>query len=302
MVYEREEERLWIPERIRGQYGRMSRTQRRIADYILEHTDEVCFQSLKEVSAAAGTTETTMLKFCGLIGCEGFAHFKRELQGYVKQMMSPSETLGTNLRMVRGDPQLYQRLLAAERRSLDLTYAALLPENLDAFVSALGRARRVYVVGHHISELVGVYLTIRLQQIGMDAEMMRVEDFYQIEQTVAHAEGGDLFVIIAFPHYFHLTQALVEYLGKTGGQMVCITDRYSSPVAAGASAVLVCNSDHDLFYNSITAATSLVNVVASLLVMSDPDRFEAHRRRCETFRELFREGADRGRKDWDNPP
>ena len=56
--------------------------------------------------------------------------------------MSPSETLGTNLRMVRGDPQLYHRLIAAETRSLDLTYAAISPENMEAFVSALGTPRR----------------------------------------------------------------------------------------------------------------------------------------------------------------
>ena len=31
-------------------------------------------------------------------------------------------------------------------------------------------------------------------------------------------------------------------------------------------------ADHELFYNSITAAASLVNVVASLLVMRDTER------------------------------
>ena len=301
MKNEIEQGRQGVPERIKDRYPQMSRTQRRIADYILDHTDEVCFQSLKEVSTSASTTETTMLKFCALIGYEGFTHFKRELQVYVKQRMSPSETLGTNLRMVRGDPQLYHRLIAAETRSLDLTYAAISPENMEAFVSALGDARRIYVVGHHISELVGRYLTSRLQQIGLDASMMEIEDFYSVEQTVVLAEEDDLFVVIAFPHYFYMTQALVDYLGKAGRRMVCITDRYSAPIAARAAAVLVCNSDLELFYNSITAAASLVNVVASLLVMRDTERFEAHRRKSEEFRMLFREGAN-GDKDWDPPP
>ena len=143
MKNEIEQGRQGVPERIKDRYPQMSRTQRRIADYILDHTDEVCFQSLKEVSTSASTTETTMLKFCALIGYEGLTHFKRELQVYVKQRMSPSETLGTNLRMVRGDPQLYHRLIAAETRSLDLTYAAISPENMEAFVSALGDARRI---------------------------------------------------------------------------------------------------------------------------------------------------------------
>ena len=42
---------------IQERYGRMSRTQRRIGDYILNHTDTVCFQSLKQTAAAAESRE-----------------------------------------------------------------------------------------------------------------------------------------------------------------------------------------------------------------------------------------------------
>ena len=59
MKNEIEQGRQGVPERIKDRYPQMSRTQRRIADYILDHTDEVCFQSLKEVSTSASTTQAS---------------------------------------------------------------------------------------------------------------------------------------------------------------------------------------------------------------------------------------------------
>ena len=41
-------------ERIRDAYPNLSRTQRRIADYILDAGDTCCFMSLQELSEAAG--------------------------------------------------------------------------------------------------------------------------------------------------------------------------------------------------------------------------------------------------------
>ena len=83
-----------------------------------------------------------MLKFCGQLGFSGFLHFKRELQDYVKQRMSPNETFAATLRQARHEPQIYERIIETEKRSLDLTYSAADPENLEAFVSALPQASR----------------------------------------------------------------------------------------------------------------------------------------------------------------
>ena len=289
-----------IPALIQERYGRMSRTQRRIGDYILNHTDTVCFQSLKQTAAAAGTTEATVLKFCGQLGFSGFLHFKRELQDYVKQRMSPNETFAATLRQARHEPQIYERIIETEKRSLDLTYAAADPENLEAFVSALRQASRVFVVGHHISELVARNLLLKLRQAGVESYLVDINDYYDVEQAVVLARGEDLFVLISFPSYSPKVRSLAEYLGSAGIRTACITDRYSSPVAARASVVLVCNSDHELFYNSVTAAVSLVSMIVSSLALSDPERVETYQRLASAFYMAYREGVVRYRNEQDD--
>ena len=203
-----------IPTLIKSQYDHLSRTHRRIGDYVLNHADAVCFQSLKQTAAAAGTTEATVLKFCGQLGFTGFLHFKRELQGYVKQRMSPNETFSASLHAARQEPEIRRRIIETEKQSLDLTYSAATPERLDAFVSALCRAGRVFVVGHHISELIARSLALKLQRVGMESCLVDINNYYDVERAVVFAREGDLFVLISFPTYSPKVRSLAEYLGS----------------------------------------------------------------------------------------
>lgn len=289
-----------IPTLIKSQYDHLGRTHRRIGDYVLNHADAVCFQSLKQTAAAAGTTEATVLKFCGQLGFTGFLHFKRELQGYVKQRMSPNETFSASLHAARQEPEIRRRIIETEKQSLDLTYSAATPERLDAFVSALCRAGRVFVVGHHISELIARSLALKLQRVGMESCLVDINNYYDVERAVVFAREGDLFVLISFPTYSPKVRSLAEYLGSAGIAMACITDRYSSPIAAHASAVLVCNSDHELFYNSVTAAVSLASMVGAALALAEPERAEACQKRKDDFYRAYREGAARYRTEQDD--
>lgn len=283
--------------KIRSHYEEMSKTQQRIADYFQENADVACFQSLKEAASAAQTTETTILKFCTRIGCDGFLQFKRELQEYVKLLMSPNEKIGSRIRMAQDNQHFFERVIETEKRCLELTYNYMVPSNLDAFASAIRSAKRIQIVGHRISQPIALYLMVRLQQIGMEAAMVDIEDFYATEQAAVHADKNDLFIMISFPYYAPQTRALVEYLGQAGIHMVSITDRYSSPIAAYSSAVLVCNSDHELFYNSITAAISLVSMITSYLVMTNPERFESYSQKLEQFDQQFLECEEKCRAE-----
>lgn len=61
-----------IMETIHARYLSLSSVQKRIADYCLEHPDEASYQTLREFSQTTHTTDATVLKFCGNMGCEGF--------------------------------------------------------------------------------------------------------------------------------------------------------------------------------------------------------------------------------------
>lgn len=86
---------------IRTNYPRLSRAQRRIADFILRQPEDACFASLKELTEAVGTTEVTVMNFTRRLGIDGFTGLKRELQAYIRMRLSPNEKITYAMENVR---------------------------------------------------------------------------------------------------------------------------------------------------------------------------------------------------------
>ena len=65
---------------IKEKYESLSTAQKRIADYIFTYPEEVCFQSLKELSEALGVTEVTVLRFTKKLGVNNFVEMKKRMK------------------------------------------------------------------------------------------------------------------------------------------------------------------------------------------------------------------------------
>ena len=64
---------------IRSLYESLSRTQRRLADYILENGDEIPFLSSHDMARAAGVSVPTISRFARAIGHDSFKDFRTRL-------------------------------------------------------------------------------------------------------------------------------------------------------------------------------------------------------------------------------
>ena len=61
---------------MRGSYAHMTRTEKRITDYISEHMGEVMEQTISELAAAVGSSEITISRFCKKLGFSGLQSFR----------------------------------------------------------------------------------------------------------------------------------------------------------------------------------------------------------------------------------
>ncbi len=274
-----------ILERISELYPSLSRVQKRIADQCLSHADEVCFQSLRELAGAAGTTEATVLKFCAKVGCSGYIELKRALQERVRIRMSPNERVRMSLERIQDPNASYRRIIEGEKQSVDLTFRYMDSENFFAFVGAINSARRVFIAGHRLSRAIASFFQFRLQGAGFDAYMVDVSNVDELKNTLTHVGSEDLFVLISFPVYAKMTVALGKYLASAGIPMVSITDSPSSPIAKGAKAVLLCSTGHEIYYNSIVSAVAMVEVVCSAVVIERNERFRETQDKLKSIEE-----------------
>jgi RpiR family transcriptional regulator, carbohydrate utilization regulator len=117
----------------------LRKSERRVADYILAHPNQVIRTSLADLAVAIGVSQPTIIRFCQAIGCEGFREFKLNLaQSLASQLRYFHQSLQTDTRDVPGGD------LFARTGQLLTRFRERLPgSELQRAVDVLGRARRV---------------------------------------------------------------------------------------------------------------------------------------------------------------
>ena len=65
--------------RIQNKYSSFHPKEKRIADYILKEADQIIYQSVKETAQQCGTSESSIVRFCKVIGYSGYSELKVEI-------------------------------------------------------------------------------------------------------------------------------------------------------------------------------------------------------------------------------
>lgn len=252
-------------ERINENYSEFSKSQKKIADFIIKNTDKACFLSLKEMAEETETTEVTIINFSKKIGYDSFSNFKKELQAYIQMVLSPSDKIVNAITNMKDKESKLMEIIRLDLESLNRTVQGINMEDIKKAVEIIKNARRVYVVGESMSEVIADFLVLRMGLLGLDAVKLDLRSYNTMSVQMLKVEPTDVFIIASFPRYAKKPIILSEYLKENGNKIISITDKSISPVATRSEVIFTCATDTFIFYNSMTSPISLCNILLSAL-------------------------------------
>ena len=80
-----------ITGRIQSKYSNLTRTECKIADYVLEHSPEVAFKTLEEVANCIGVSTTSVIRFARTLEYEGYTQMQQSIQQSLMKKVSLPE-------------------------------------------------------------------------------------------------------------------------------------------------------------------------------------------------------------------
>ena len=281
-------------EEIRGKYDTLSTVQKRIADYLFTYPEEVCFQSLKEVSESLGVTEVTVLRFSKKIGVGSFVELKKRMKEYLHSRLDIEKVpvrivgrVGVSVDESNDKEYLYKRFVDNEIAVLKNTYPKNQLERILNAVSLIKQARNVYVIGNELGTAAAGYLTRRLLTIGVHAVDLSAVTRAIYNNYIAQVGTEDVIIMFSTPGYAKYLVNTTKYLEKKNVPQIVITDKESAPVASCATEILVCDN-HDLyFYNSVIGFFSISNALAYFTAMHDLEETTRLRSELAEAREMI---------------
>src|SRR4051812_8310883 len=79
---------------IRARFDDFSRSQKDVAQYIVDHLDEVAFQTAEELARRANTSSSTVVRFSQALGFEGFPELQTSAREEFRRRVAAGGTGG----------------------------------------------------------------------------------------------------------------------------------------------------------------------------------------------------------------
>jgi DNA-binding MurR/RpiR family transcriptional regulator len=225
---------------IRARYGTLSRTERRLADAILDFPGELASYSATELAGLAGVPKVTVTR---LVRRLGFASF--EAARLASRRASDG---GSPLYRLRKSPDDIEVALPAWSAHLDRCIGnieRLLPEldpaALDGAIDGLAEARSVWLVGYRNNHYLAGYARWQFIQV-RDRVHLLPGAGETLGESLTSLGADDLLVVLAIRRRVPVLGRIMAMTAAAGTRILWIGDSHSPDAATGATWRFACET------------------------------------------------------------
>ena len=237
-----------IEERIVARQHELSPQERRAAQTLLDHLDDLATYRAAELAALAGVSKATMSRLFRSLGFAGFEEVRDHLRD-VRTTGVPLRTEG--LADVQGHAAREAAAIAGVLHRAPVGDA----------VAVLAGARRVLVIGWRNSHPVALHLRQQLAQVRPDVRLAPLPG-QVVGEEIADLRSGDAVVMVGFRRRPSGFGPVLAAVAASGADVVLLADPTAAPHARHARVWLECPVGTTLAFDSYAAAMSVVSVLA----------------------------------------
>jgi DNA-binding MurR/RpiR family transcriptional regulator len=269
---------------IKARFDEFSRSQKDVAQYIVDHLDEAAFQTAEELARRANTSSSTVVRFSQALGFEGFPELQQaardEYRRRVGQVGVAPETLAAATPLFSLDHTEFEAALAADHVNVEDTAHKLSRSDVEAAVDAIVSAEKVLIAGTDQMAFFASYLRHLLMLLDLRAEIV-ASPSQEALGRLSRIDATTLVVGLSAGRPHPLITRTMKLARHRKAPTLAITDATLSEVARLARIRLYYSSNTPAFVRSHTALLSLIQALAYGVYARDAQQYDV---RIKAFR------------------
>ncbi len=272
---------------IQARFDEFSRSQKDVAQYIVDHLDEVAFQTAEELARRANTSSSTVVRFSQALGFEGFP----ELQGSAREEYRRRHERGGGSGSGGKAPAIVEPLfsldqnefeaaIAADHLNVEETARKASRSDIEATIEAIASAEKVLIAGTDQMAFFASYLRHLLMLLDLRAEIV-ASPSQEALSRLGRIDENTLVIGLSAGRPHPLVVRAMKLARHRKAKTVAITDATLSEVAKLAGIRLYYSSNSPAYVRSHTALLSMIQALAYGVYARDAaqyaDRIKAFR-------------------------
>lgn len=243
---------------------KLSVQEQRVAEYVLEHLDQISSMSIGELAERCAVSKPTVVRFCRSMGCEGYRDFKLRLAQNIA--VSAQYLFGNPDPLHLGADAAIDHVLGALYATLDAMRRQVDMEQLERARDALMDRRQILFAGiGGGSSLVAQEASNRFFRLGIPS--CSVSDSYVLQMRAAALGPQDTLCLISASGEADAIVAAAEVANGYGATTLCVT-KPGTRLASIAKIALKLDLPEDSDIYKPTASRYAHLVVVDTLAMS----------------------------------
>jgi DNA-binding MurR/RpiR family transcriptional regulator len=266
---------------IRARFDEFSRSQKDVAQYIVDHLDEAAFQTAEELARRASTSSSTVVRFSQALGFEGFPELQQAARDeYRRRPAGMDVALPSATPLFSLDHTEFEAALAADHVNVEDTAHKLSRSDLEAAVDAIVSAEKVLIAGTDQMAFFASYLRHLLMLLDLRAELV-ASPSQEALGRLSRIDPETLVIGLSAGRPHPLISRTMKLARHRKAPTLAITDATLSEVARMARIRLYYSSNTPAFVRSHTALLSLIQALAYGVYARDAQQYDV---RIKAFR------------------
>jgi DNA-binding MurR/RpiR family transcriptional regulator len=255
---------------IKTKRASMSKSHKKIADFICEHYDKAAFMTAAKLGEMVEVSESTVVRFASLMGFEGYPEFQHVLREIIKNKLTAVQRMEiTSSKFAEKD--ILKTVISSDIEKLRQTMDGVSVSDFTDAVNTIANSKRIYILGARTCFSIANFLGFYLSLLSYDAKLITTNSASETFEQIFDAGKEDCIIAISYPRYSRRTLNAVKYAHDRGSKVIAITDSELSPIYPYADHKIIATSDMSNFVDSLVAPLSIINAIIVALVMRNEE-------------------------------
>jgi DNA-binding MurR/RpiR family transcriptional regulator len=260
---------------IQARFDDFSRSQKDVAQYIVDHLDEVAFQTAEELARRANTSSSTVVRFSQALGFEGYPELQQSAREEYRRRHATTPVIngvGPVAPLFSLDQNEFETMLAADHVNVEDTARKVSRSEVEAAVEAIATTPRLLVAGTDQMAFFASYLRHLLMLLDLRAEIV-ASPSQEALGRLSRIDDETLVIGLSAGRPHPLVVRAMKLARHRKARTIAITDATLSEVAKLAQIRLYYSSNSPAYVRSHTALLSMVQALAYGVYARDADGY-----------------------------
>ncbi|WP_404829024.1 MULTISPECIES: MurR/RpiR family transcriptional regulator [Solibacillus] len=265
---------LSICDDIKKRYIRLSKGQRKVAQFVIDNPNVVATQIASEVGRLADVSESTVIRFCYAMDLSGFSDLQDKVKGY---LIEKGGTIEAKKAVAKNKirKQIGVEIVKQDIAGISKTFNALKEHDVEEVVQLLHQSKRIHFLGFRHSEPAAFWMFSNLKML-RDQVYFIPHEADKIAQQLAFMDEDSLLFVISLNDDYEDLATTVEIAKRKNVKIVAIRDKELSSIKDPANPVLIVPSAKEGGATCTIAIFSLLHILVETMVMLNPEKYKGY--------------------------